>query len=108
MIANDTSPNPGTPFHLDIVSDTICPWCYVGKRRLEEALPILKAEGLTLDVTWRPFQLNPTIPKEGLDRRAYRSAKFGSWEKSQALDAQVAEAGASAGLVFRHDLMAKT
>jgi predicted DsbA family dithiol-disulfide isomerase len=101
-------PDAPTPFHLDIVSDTICPWCYVGKRRLEEALPILKAEGLTLDVTWRPFQLNPTMPKEGLDRRAYRSAKFGSWEKSQALDAQVAQAGGSAGLVFRHDLMAKT
>jgi predicted DsbA family dithiol-disulfide isomerase len=48
------------------------------------------------------------MPREGLDRRAYRSAKFGSWEKSQALDAQVTEAGASAGLVFRHDLMAKT
>ena len=95
-------------FRLDIVSDTICPWCYVGKRRLAAALPILEAEGLTFDVTWRPFQLNPTIPREGLDRRAYRSAKFGSWKKSQALDAQVTEAGASAGLVFRHDLMAKT
>jgi predicted DsbA family dithiol-disulfide isomerase len=95
-------------FRLDIVSDTICPWCYVGKRRLAAALPILEAEGLTFDVTWRPFQLNPTMPREGLDRRAYRSAKFGSWEKSQALDAQVTEAGASAGLVFRHDLMAKT
>ena len=69
-------PDAPTPFHLDIVSDTICPWCYVGKRRLEEAVPILKAEGLTLDVTWRPFQLNPTMPKEGLDRRAYRSAKL--------------------------------
>ncbi len=102
--------NPGAPtaFHLDIVSDTICPWCYVGKRRLEAGLPILKAEGLTFDVIWRPFQLNPTMPKAGLDRHAYRSAKFGSWEKSQALDAQVAEAGASTGLVFRHDLMAKT
>ena len=95
-------------FRLDIVSDTICPWCYVGKRRLAAALPILEAEGLTFDVTWRPFQLNPTMPRDGMDRRAYRSAKFGSWEKSQALDAQVTEAGASAGLVFRHDLMAKT
>jgi predicted DsbA family dithiol-disulfide isomerase len=87
-------------FRLDIVSDTICPWCYVGKRRLAAALHILEAEGLAFDVTWRPFQLNPTMPREGLDRRAYRSAKFGSWEKSQALDAQVIEAGASAGLVF--------
>jgi predicted DsbA family dithiol-disulfide isomerase len=95
-------------FHLDIVSDTICPWCYVGKRRLAQALPLLAAEGLSFDVTWRPFQLNPDLPKEGLDRRIYRSRKFGSWEKSQALDKQVAEAGRTEGLAFRHDLMAKT
>ena len=77
-----TSTAPSS-FRLDIVSDTICPWCYVGKRQLAAALPILEAEGLTFDVAWRPFQLNPTIPREGLDRRAYRSAKFGSWEKSR-------------------------
>jgi predicted DsbA family dithiol-disulfide isomerase len=93
---------------LEIVSDTICPWCYIGKRRLEAALPVLAAEGLAFDVHWRPFQLNPDLPKAGLDRRAYRSAKFGSWEKSQALDAQVAAAGAADGLAFHHKLMAKT
>lgn len=102
------SPTTAPSFRLDIVSDTICPWCYVGKRRLAEALPMLQAEGLQFDVTWRPFQLNPDMPPEGYDRRDYRVAKFGSWEKSQALDARVAEAGASAGLVFRHDLMART
>ena len=101
---------PGAPsaFQLDIVSDTICPWCYVGKRRLEAALPVLAAEGLIFEITWRPFQLNPTMPIEGVERRAYRSAKFGSWAKSQALDAQIAEVGASVGLAFRHDLMART
>jgi predicted DsbA family dithiol-disulfide isomerase len=93
---------------LDIVSDTICPWCYVGKRKLAAALEILGREGLTFDETWRPFQLNPDMPKQGLDRRQYRSAKFGSWERSQALDAQVAAVGQTVGLVFRHDLMAKT
>jgi predicted DsbA family dithiol-disulfide isomerase len=93
---------------LDIVSDTICPWCYVGKRRLEVALPILLAGGLAFELRWRPFQLNPDMPKVGLDRRAYRSAKFGSWEKSLALDAQVAAAGAAEGLEFRHDRMLKT
>jgi predicted DsbA family dithiol-disulfide isomerase len=95
-------------FHLDIVSDTICPWCYVGKRRLAQALPLLAAEGLSFGVRWRPFQLNPDLPKEGLDRRSYRSRKFGSWEKSQALDKQVAEAGRTEGIVFRHDLMTRT
>ena len=58
---------------LDIVSDTICPWCYVGKRRLEAALPGLAAEGLTFDITWRPFQLNPDMPDGGVDRRSYRT-----------------------------------
>lgn len=95
-------------FKLDVVSDSICPWCYVGKRRLAAALPLLAAEGLIFEITWRPFQLNPTMPREGLDRRAYRSAKFGSWEKSQTLDAEVAAAGATDGLVFRYDLMART
>ena len=97
-----------TPLPLDIVSDTICPWCYVGKRRLEAALPVLAAEGLTFDITWRPFQLNPDMPQGGVDRRTYRTTKLGSWERSLALDAQIAAAGASVGLRFRHDLMQRT
>ncbi len=96
------------PLPLDIVSDTICPWCYVGKRRLEAALPVLAAEGLTFDITWRPFQLNPDMPDGGVDRRTYRTIKFGSWERSLALDAQIAAAGTSVGLSFRHDLMQRT
>lgn len=97
-----------SPLRLEIVSDTICPWCYIGKRRLGGALAELAAEGLAFEPLWRPFQLNPIMPPEGLDRRSYRAAKFGSWERSQALDAQVAAAGAEDGLVFRHDLMART
>ena len=93
---------------LDIVSDTICPWCWVGKRHLEAALPVLAAEGIVFDVTWRPFQLNPEMPAAGVERVAYRTAKFGSWERSKALDRQVAGAGAASGLAFRHDLMART
>ena len=93
---------------LDIVSDSICPWCYIGKRHLEAALPQLAADGLAFEVHWRPFQLNPDMPAGGVDRRTYRTAKFGSWERSQALDAQVAAAGEAAGLRFRHALMART
>jgi predicted DsbA family dithiol-disulfide isomerase len=93
---------------LDIVSDTICPWCYVGKRHLEAALPILRAEGYAFELRWRPFQLNPDMPRAGSDRRVYRSAKFGSWERSQALDAQVVTAAAAVGLEFRYDLMLMT
>ena len=74
---------------IEVISDAICPWCWVAKRRLESALAAL-APDITATVTWRPFELNPEMPKAGVDRRAYRSAKFGSWQRSQALDAQVA------------------
>ncbi len=90
---------------VDVTSDLICPWCFVAKRRLEKASSIL---GKTLEVRWHPFQLNPEMPVEGLDRRLYRSAKFGSWEQSQRLDAQVSAAGAEVGIKFRHDLMKRT
>ena len=97
--------NAGT---LDVISDAICPWCWIGKRNLDAALDMLAEEGLQFRVRFRPFQLNPEMPVEGVDRREYRSAKFGSWEKSQELDHRVADAGRIAGLEFRHDLMART
>jgi predicted DsbA family dithiol-disulfide isomerase len=93
---------------LSIVSDSICPWCYVGKAHLAQALLGLAAEGLVFDILWRPFQLNPDMPAEGVERRAYRTRKFGSWERSQQLDAGVARAAAAAGLPIRHDLMQRT
>ena len=93
---------------IDIVSDAICPWCYVGKRHLEQALATLANEGLVFQVHWNPFQLNPDMPKEGRDRAAYRAWKFGSAEKAQALDQRITEAAAAAGLAFRTDLMTRT
>jgi len=96
------------PVHdLAIVSDVICPWCYVAKRNLEKALALAGGE-IGLRITWRPFELNPAMPKEGLNRREYRSHKFGSWERSQALDAQVAAAGKLAGIAFHYDLIERT
>ena len=92
---------------IEVISDAICPWCWVAKRRLDRALEAL-APDITASVTWRPFELNPGMPKAGVDRHAYRSAKFGSWQRSQALDAQVAAAGRSDGLVFNHDKMERT
>src|SRR6202035_5320150 len=92
---------------IDVISDAICPWCWVAKRRLDSAIAAI-APDVTATVTWRPFELNPEMPKAGVDRRAYRSAKFGSWQRSQALDAQVAAAGRSEGLVFNHDKMERT
>ena len=96
---------PADGLVVDVTSDLICPWCFVAKRRLEKASSLL---GKTLEVRWHPFQLNAEMPVEGLDRRLYRSAKFGSWEQSQRLDALVAAAGAEVGIGFRHDLMKRT
>jgi predicted DsbA family dithiol-disulfide isomerase len=93
---------------IDIVSDAICPWCYVGKRQLERALATLAGEGLDFQVHWNPFQLNPDMPKEGRDRAAYRAWKFGSVEKSAALDQRITDAAAAVSLGFRTDLMSRT
>jgi predicted DsbA family dithiol-disulfide isomerase len=92
---------------LSIISDAICPWCYVGKRRLEQALSLIDG-AREFKVTWHPFQLNPDMPKQGIDRREYRMRKFGSWERSLALDAQLKEVGKTVGIDFRHDLMTRT
>lgn len=92
---------------LTIISDTICPWCYIGKRRLDAALATLADEGLAFDVEWRPFQLNPGIPEDGLNRAEYRAAKFGVL-KSAALDQQMVETGAQYGIAFRYDLVERT
>jgi len=92
---------------IDIVSDVICPWCFIGKRRFEKALRLLPSE-MEVEVHWRPFELNPDMPAEGIDRKLYRTRKFGSWERSQALDAQVAQAGAGEGIPFAFDRMERT
>jgi predicted DsbA family dithiol-disulfide isomerase len=97
-----------TGTRIDIVSDAICPWCYIGKRQLERALAILAAEGMAFSVHWNPFQLNPDMPEQGRDRAAYRAEKFGSAEKSAELDRRITEAGAAVGLGFRTDLMTRT
>jgi predicted DsbA family dithiol-disulfide isomerase len=97
---------PGT--RIDVVSDVICPWCYIGKRQLERALTILEQDGLHFTVHWNPFQLNPDMPPEGRDRAAYRTWKFGSLEKSKELDERTSDAAAAVGLQFRTDLMART
>lgn len=91
--------------HIDIISDVICPWCYIGKRRMEKAIA---ADGEPVTVRWLPFQLNPTMPKEGISRREYRTKKFGSWERSQELDAQVAAAGNAERIDFAFDRIERT
>lgn len=90
---------------VDIISDVVCPWCWIGKRRLEKAIAAFDGE---IKVRWLPFQLNPTMPKEGISRRDYRIRKFGSWERSLELDAQVAAAGKAEGIDFVFDKIERT
>jgi predicted DsbA family dithiol-disulfide isomerase len=94
------------PARLDVISDAICPWCYIGKRQMERALG--QVSGLAFRVSWRPFQLNPDMPREGVDRATYRLAKFGSAEHGAALDARISEAGQAVGIEFRFDRMTRT
>ena len=68
---------------IDVISDAICPWCYIGKRHLEGALKILEKDKLHFNVFWNPFQLNPDMPAEGVDRQKYREAKFGGPERAK-------------------------
>jgi predicted DsbA family dithiol-disulfide isomerase len=90
---------------VDVISDVICPWCYIGKRRLEKAAA---AFGGPMKVRWLPFQLNPAMPKEGVSRREYRTKKFGNWERSQELDARVVAVGQSEGIQFAFDRIERT
>jgi predicted DsbA family dithiol-disulfide isomerase len=108
VVAGEMPVTAAVGTRIDIVSDAICPWCYIGKRHLEQALATLADEGLEFQVHWNPFQLNPDMPKEGRDRAAYRAWKFGSAEKSIALDQRITEAAAGTGLAFRTDLMTRT
>ena len=66
---------------VDVISDVVCPWCYIGKRRLEKAINLLDGD-LDVQISWLPFQLNPGMPREGMPRAEYRKAKFGSLARS--------------------------
>lgn len=92
---------------IAITSDFICPWCLVAETRLNQAIaqldPAVKIERL-----WFPFELNPQMPEAGMDRKAYRTQKFGSWEYSQALDAKTVQATQADRIPFRYDLMSVT
>ena len=92
--------------NIDIYSDVICPWCYVGKRRLERALQVW--DGAPANVCWRPFQLNPTMPRNGMDRRQYLDMKFGGPAAARTIYDQVSIAGAAEGIRFAFERMTRT
>lgn len=91
--------------HIDIVSDVMCPWCFIGKKRFEKALRALGGE-IDVEVHWRPFQLDPTLPREGKDRDTYLAEKFGGIERARELYRNIEEAGAGEGIPFRFDTIA--
>ena len=90
---------------IDVISDVVCPWCFIGRRRLGEALARYAAKdpGIRPIVSWHPFQLNPGLPREGIDRRAYVEAKFGGRERAAEIYARVRAAGRTVGIDFEFD-----
>jgi predicted DsbA family dithiol-disulfide isomerase len=90
---------------IDVVSDIVCPWCFIGKRKLEVALAQLdKSEpALGIEVRWHPFQLNPDLPADGISRASYVERKFGGAERAAQVYARVTDAGEAVGIPFRFD-----
>src|SRR3978361_768595 len=94
---------PLKPLQIDIVSDVVCPWCYIGKRRIENALAL--APEVPVEVHWRPFFLNPWVPREGIDRDTYLETKFGSVEAYKGIAGRVVAAAGEEGLLYRPELV---
>ena len=93
------------PVRIDVVSDVVCPWCFIGKHRLEQALA-LKPD-IAVEVRWRPYFLNDWIPREGIAREEYLTTKFGSPERYKGIAQRVSAAAAAEGLVFASDKMTR-
>ncbi|OLP53812.1 disulfide bond formation protein DsbA [Rhizobium rhizosphaerae] len=87
---------------IDVVSDVVCPWCYLGKARLDQAISALAGEVL-LTVNWRPYQLNPDLPAEGVDHKAHLSAKLGGAEAVDQAHARLTDLGRADGIAFDFD-----
>jgi predicted DsbA family dithiol-disulfide isomerase len=97
---------------IDIVSDVVCPWCYIGKRHLETALSEWRAKSAAnatanVAIRWHPFQLNPDLPSEGIDRKSYLENKFGGPARAKEIYARVGAAGSAAGLQLNFDAIQK-
>jgi predicted DsbA family dithiol-disulfide isomerase len=88
---------------IDVISDVVCPWCYIGKRLLEQAIA-LKPD-IPVEVRFRPYFLNPWVPREGISREEYLITKFGSVERYNSNNNRVVEAAAAAGLAYNRDLI---
>lgn len=104
----EARPAEGT-LTIDVLSDVVCPWCFIGKRRLETALSRLasSSDGLRPVVSWHPFELNPDLPREGIERSAYMDAKFGGSARVADAHARLVAIGATLGIGFRFDAIVR-
>jgi predicted DsbA family dithiol-disulfide isomerase len=91
-----------TTVKIDVVSDVVCPWCYIGKRRLEKAIEDL-SDKYNFEITYHPFELNPAMPLEGANQRQYLTKKFGDEARYQQITQQVTSVAATEGLAFNFD-----
>jgi predicted DsbA family dithiol-disulfide isomerase len=91
------------PLTIDIVSDVVCPWCYIGKRRIENALALVP--DVPVEVRWRPFFLNPWVPRQGISREEYLTTKFGSVDAYNGIAGRVVAAANEEGLIYRPNLV---
>jgi predicted DsbA family dithiol-disulfide isomerase len=98
-------PNSVLPLPIDIFSDVVCPWCFIGKRRLERALTLVPE--IPVAINWRPYFLNPWVPREGMSRADYLTAKFGSVERYTSMAQRVVEAARSEGLTYASEKVAR-
>ena len=102
-VQTNDAPQAMTPVTIDVVSDVVCPWCFIGKHRLEKALAL--KPNIPVEVRYHPYFLNPWVPREGMTREEYLTTKFGSPEKYNGIAGRVAQAAAAEGLTYAVDKM---
>jgi predicted DsbA family dithiol-disulfide isomerase len=90
---------------IDVISDTVCPWCFIGKRRLARAMALRPA--ISFEVRWRPYRLDPAIPRDGVPRQAYMQAKFGDPARIAEMHRQITAEGEKDGIVFDFDAITR-
>ncbi len=107
MSIAETTTQPGAlaPLTIDVVSDVVCPWCFIGKSRLEKALAL--KPGIAVEVRYHPYFLNPWVPREGMSREQYLTTKFGSPERYKGIAGRVVQAAAEEGLTYAADKMTR-
>ena len=93
------------PVRIDVISDVVCPWCFIGKRRLEKAIEL--SPDIPVEVHWRPYFLNDWIPREGISREQYLTTKFGSPERYKGIAQRVAAAASAEGLTYAMDKISR-